>query len=261
MNVINIRYNWPLCPEIPVTYEEGAKEFVCMQFHAPVTIRLANTLHKAKKNAFVVVAPGTPYGIFPLERSVYDWTHALGEVPQNMHIYGLQPNKIYELSDTRISARIFEDLEFNFYLKPYYWWRFSSLKLEELFMNVSRSIGHQRYVNEDDSTFFNLQTIRREMATYPERDWSTEMLAMLLHVSMSRVYPLYKKVFNTTPHSALILMRVEKAKRLLLNNLPITQIASDCGYKNLNHFCRQFKLVTGQTPGDFRASDEAKPLF
>lgn len=253
MDVINIRYNWPLAAGETVTYAEGSKEFVCMQFRRPVCIRIGDTLYQAGPNAFTVIAPDTPYAIFSEEQSAYDWVHVIGEVPQSMHIYSLKPNEIYELFDSRHSTSIFEELEFNYYLKPYYWWRFSSLKLEELFMDVSRNVGYDRYANEDDRIFFKLQTIREEMMTYPERDWSAEMLSALLHVSASRVYPLYKKVFNITPHNDLIMMRIGKAKQMLANNVSIAQIANDCGYRNFNHFCRQFKQVTGQTPSDFRA--------
>lgn len=48
-------------------------------------------------------------------------------------------------------------------------------------------------------------------------------------------------------------MRVEKAKRLLLgSSLRIHEIAEQCGYSDLGHFSRNFKKLTGQTPGEYR---------
>lgn len=32
----------------------------------------------------------------------------------------------------------------------------------------------------------------------------------------------------------------------------IAQIAEHCGYNNLEHFCRQFKKITGKTPLTYR---------
>ena len=48
-------------------------------------------------------------------------------------------------------------------------------------------------------------------------------------------------------------MRVEKARRLLSgSSLRIHEIAEQCGYSDLGHFSRNFKKLTGQTPGEYR---------
>ncbi|GAB3897579.1 AraC family transcriptional regulator [Larkinella knui] len=47
-------------------------------------------------------------------------------------------------------------------------------------------------------------------------------------------------------------VRIEHACRLLQESkLPISQIAFSCGYTNLSNFNRQFKLITGLTPGQY----------
>ncbi|GAB3331455.1 AraC family transcriptional regulator [Larkinella ripae] len=47
-------------------------------------------------------------------------------------------------------------------------------------------------------------------------------------------------------------VRIEHASRLLQESkLPIGQIAFSCGYTNLSNFNRQFKLITGLTPGQY----------
>lgn len=47
-------------------------------------------------------------------------------------------------------------------------------------------------------------------------------------------------------------VRVEHACRLLQESkLPISQIAFSCGYTNLSNFNRQFKEITGLTPGQY----------
>ena len=254
MNIINIRYNWPLFPASPLVREDGSKEYVFLNLRCPCRVKLANSISNVPSSAIVVIAPGTPYSVFAETKITYDWMHVVGEVPSIMQIYGLAPNEVFPVSPCagRNITRLFEEREFYFYCTPYFWWKFCSIKLEECFMTVSRDIGHKRYANESDDLYSKLQVIRSEMSAYPERDWSAEMLSALLHVSPSRVYPLYKKVFNTTPHNDLILMRVEQAKRLLNSDAPISQIASDCGYRNFNHFCRQFKLITQLTPSQFR---------
>lgn len=254
MNIINIRYNWSLLPASPLVREDGSKEYVFLNLRCPCSVKVANSIFQVSSCAILVIAPNTPYSVSAANKIVYDWMHVVGEVPSIMQIYGLSPNEVFSISHSASQniTRLFEELEFYFYCKPYFWWKFCSIKLEECFMTVSRDIGHKRYINESDDMFSKLQVIRSEMSAYPERNWSVEMLSALLHVSPSRVYPLYKRVFNTTPHNDLILMRVEQAKRLLNSHTPIAQIASDCGYRNFNHFCRQFKLITHLTPSQFR---------
>ena len=47
--------------------------------------------------------------------------------------------------------------------------------------------------------------------------------------------------------------RVDHACRLLLENkLPVSQIAYECGFNAMANFYRQFKKITGVTPGEYR---------
>ena len=47
--------------------------------------------------------------------------------------------------------------------------------------------------------------------------------------------------------------RIDLAKTHLINtDFTSQKIASICGYQNVEHFCRQFKAVTGMSPLAFR---------
>ena len=48
-------------------------------------------------------------------------------------------------------------------------------------------------------------------------------------------------------------LRIKYACKLLqADNISVTNAAFECGYNNLSHFNRQFKLTTGQTPRNFQ---------
>ncbi|MFE5317289.1 helix-turn-helix domain-containing protein [Paenibacillus sp. NPDC056579] len=63
----------------------------------------------------------------------------------------------------------------------------------------------------------------------------------------------FKKVFGMPPVQYLIQLRIDHAKRLLLDEeKSITEIAELCGFCNINYFDKVFKEKSGVTPMDFR---------
>jgi len=54
-------------------------------------------------------------------------------------------------------------------------------------------------------------------------------------------------------------MRIDRAKWLLgHSSLRIHEVAEPCGYNDLGHFSRNFKKLTGTTPGDYRDSVDSR---
>ena len=50
--------------------------------------------------------------------------------------------------------------------------------------------------------------------------------------------------------------RLAAAKNMLSHtDMKISQISEKCGYKNVEHFTRQFKELTGKTPGKYRINE------
>jgi len=51
-------------------------------------------------------------------------------------------------------------------------------------------------------------------------------------------------------------VRLEHARRLLHTELPITEVALQCGYTDHSAFTRQFKSSTGFTPRQYRQATQ-----
>ncbi len=63
----------------------------------------------------------------------------------------------------------------------------------------------------------------------------------------------FKSELGMTSMEYLWQHRITVAKRQLrFTHLPITEIAAQCGFKTLPHFCRKFEKMTGMTPTAFR---------
>jgi AraC-like DNA-binding protein len=63
---------------------------------------------------------------------------------------------------------------------------------------------------------------------------------------------LYSKYFNCTIERTLLLLRVEKAKELVVNGEALLVIAAKLGYSTVAHLSFQFREVTGITITEFR---------
>ncbi|MBE5740059.1 MAG: helix-turn-helix domain-containing protein [Clostridiales bacterium] len=63
----------------------------------------------------------------------------------------------------------------------------------------------------------------------------------------------FKDMTGTTPVNYLMAYRIERASRKLLGtDLPITQIAYDCGFNDLSYFIKTFKSFKHVSPKEYR---------
>lgn len=86
------------------------------------------------------------------------------------------------------------------------------------------------------------------------RPIAMEELRALTGLSVAQIERYCKRIFHLTPRQMIHKVRLEKATELLAGDMPITEIALQCGYTDHSAFSRQFKAMTGATPRDFRAT-------
>jgi YesN/AraC family two-component response regulator len=88
---------------------------------------------------------------------------------------------------------------------------------------------------------------------YPDPNLSLQSLADSVGMSPSYVAKVFKECAGVSVNEYLLNLRLEKAKRLLLEeSLPAREIASRVGLDNENYFYTVFRKKTGQTPNAFR---------
>jgi len=84
-------------------------------------------------------------------------------------------------------------------------------------------------------------------------------LAAAAFMSRFHYVRIFQQIYGLTPRVYLRDLRIAKAKALLIEGLPITQVCFDVGYESLPTFSAAFKKCTGYTPRAYRRIHKSNP--
>lgn len=119
----------------------------------------------------------------------------------------------------------------------------------------------KNYLNYKIVTFDNLKRLSSKklkvVYDYVESNLESKItlseLATIAGVGKYYFCRLFKGSTNTTPYSYVLHRRVERAKKLLKHsNLPICDVALECGFGNQSHLAKHFRNIIGTTPMRYR---------
>lgn len=103
---------------------------------------------------------------------------------------------------------------------------------------------------ESDSFTESISSYINENLT---KDLSVSTLCRRFNISKNYLYSRFHTFFNCTVNDYVNSKRIERAKEILLNtNIPISDVAEECGIYNHTYFCRLFKRKTGISPAAYR---------
>lgn len=105
-----------------------------------------------------------------------------------------------------------------------------------------------------------LQKACRILSDDPVRNITVAELAKAVDLSSSRLYALFRKHLDSSPHRYQTERRIEMAKFLLgtRHDIPVKEVAAMCGFDHIEIFYRRFKQHTGSTPAEYRRSDRGE---
>lgn len=96
--------------------------------------------------------------------------------------------------------------------------------------------------------------ILKYIAAHLKDDLSREELAEKVYLNPSYLSRLFKKETGQSLSDYIGQVRMEEARRLLSQtNMKIVQVAEESGYRNVSHFAKMFKRMTGVTPQEYRS--------
>ncbi len=85
---------------------------------------------------------------------------------------------------------------------------------------------------------------------------SNEKLAKQIGISEVYLRKLFVTHCKTTPKQYVLDIRIKKSKQLLVDtSSSVAEIAEECGFSSVYHFCRSFKQRTGKTPTQYATAN------
>ncbi len=89
-----------------------------------------------------------------------------------------------------------------------------------------------------------------------QANYRVETLAKVARRSRRSLHRHFVNQFGLPPREWLDFLRLNRAKALLLERLPVKAVASQVGFRQENNFYPFFRRLTGQTPSEFLADFE-----
>jgi AraC-like DNA-binding protein len=125
--------------------------------------------------------------------------------------------------------------------------------LLEMFAQYLAEWGQRLLLQEAGRRSPLLEKVEAQLAEPTERALSVAELAQRLHISPCYFCKLFKRQTGLTFTNYRTQVRIDGAKRLLLNpRLRVSEVAYQCGFESIPYFNRAFRRQVGCSPSEFR---------
>ena len=130
--------------------------------------------------------------------------------------------------------------------------RSSHLGAMSVFYNILRHLAASVAPSEND--------LLRPAVAYLEENYADPSLnnarmAAAAHISEVYLRRLFREAYGVTPHRYLMDLRIKVARQMLAGSYAsVSEVAEQCGFSGVYHFCRAFRTATGMTPTEYTRS-------
>ncbi len=258
--ITRARHAWPEPKGFAMNRPRGLKEYTFLRFHGSVTILIKGELVTTDPGSCIFYAADTPQWFQSPQPLTHDWMHMTGDIPGSLAAVGLQTDTLYTPAAGQFVTAILREIEFELLANPGENTPLTQLKYRELLIKLARAVGRENQESDiKPSVKAQMRQARSHIFSHLEHNWTVQEMAELAYISASRFHTVYRNVFGISPVDDLIHARIDMAKNRLCNSEEsVGGLAAELGYRNVTHFCRQFKKITGLTPLEFRKSQSGQ---
>lgn len=255
MLVSAVRHDWPEKAGFNIYRPSGYGQYTFLHFTTAVDFVINGELIKVRPGACIFFTPDAPQEFFSSQDVIHNWMHSGDELKALLQEYEIETNCILYPNYTDFISEIFRKIELEFFSANPYREELLQAYVKEFIIKLSRALKSEvnaKIIHRKDRE--KLRSVRKEVLSHPEIKWTVEEMAKLAALSSSRFHAVYKILFGTSPMQDVIEAKIGYARSLLLSDeqLTLPVIAERLGYNDHYHFIRQFKAVTGVTPGTYR---------
>ncbi len=224
--------------------EEGIDRFFCKDAE-----------HKAPAGSFVLINPlevhtGNPSGPSALRyRSLYPTVEMMMEIQSQSKNHATIPvftkTIVQDVALEKLFNRFWKSLDDPIPLyRQTLFFRFGQRLLQR---HSSSPLEMRKIGNEKKA----VQKIREYISDNYTETISLDSLSTLSGLSPFYLLRSFRKEIGLAPYEYLINLRIERSKKLLLENRTVAQVALETGFADQPHFTRFFKRRVGVTPGHY----------
>jgi len=133
------------------------------------------------------------------------------------------------------------------------------LEYQDLIYDFAMALQKETTIHHKHTTanYQAIQMAREYIDDSLDNDITLDQLATITGYSKWQITRDFRSLFGTSPYRYLTLRRLEKAKSLMSQGIPIAQVAQDCFFSDQSHFTRQFKKSFGTTPNMWNKLNES----
>jgi len=129
-----------------------------------------------------------------------------------------------------------------------------SALMKAILLNVLR-IRNTRENCTKRASMIQIQSVVEYINGNYDQYITNESIAELFHFHVRYLNRVFKEHTGSTIHDFIMSRRLSAAMEILRSqNIPISEVASKCGFASIHHFCKTFRKFTDMSPTEYRNS-------
>lgn len=126
---------------------------------------------------------------------------------------------------------------------------FTLHRLKDIFLQlfIYNITGKNMPAMQDDMAA-KLESAKAYLVTHCTNPPTIKQLSRIVSLNELKLKTGFKDKFDSTIHDYITKIRMQRAKKMLIENQPVNDVSSQLGYKSVSHFITSFKKFYGVTP-------------
>lgn len=116
---------------------------------------------------------------------------------------------------------------------------------------VQRHGGNGSYLPTIERQPLAVHRVREYIDNNIDKNISLQELSMLVDLTPHYLTRLFQRHAGAPPHAYQLMMRIQRAKKLIRLGVSLADVAADTGFTDQSHLHRHFKKMMGVTPGRY----------